>query len=324
MNKKITKMIAVVGAASMLFGISGMTVLADYPEDTVDIICHAKEGGGSDAFSREVAQLLQDDLGWSVTVENKTGGSGSVGMQSVMNSKADGYTIGTAPVELSMIESLGYAEIAPEDVTLLGCAMSWPAALYVPADAPYDTMEEFIAYCEENPGTVQVANSGIGSIWHIAACVLADKTGIDIVHVPYDGASGAMTALLGNEIQAAVVGTCEGYSYVDSGDLKCLGSFSTERSAVLPDVPTTVEQGYDDVLVTCWVGLLAPQGLEEDVQATLVDAVAEVLQSDAYVEFCEGRGCDSTYYDPDAFLEMATNDYTYYSQLITDLGIVAQ
>ena len=90
-----------------------------------------------------------------------------------------------------------------------------------------------------------MANSGIGSIWHIAACVLADKTGIEINHVPYDGATGAVTALLGKEIDAVVVGTCEGYSYVESGDFKCLASFSEERSYVLPDEPTAREQGHD-------------------------------------------------------------------------------
>ena len=103
-------------------------------------------------WQEQVAQGLQDGNGWTVTVDNKTGGSGSVGMQFVMNSKPDGYTIGTAPVELSMIEALGYAQLAPEDVQLLGTGMSWPAALYVPADAPYDTLEDFINYCTENPG----------------------------------------------------------------------------------------------------------------------------------------------------------------------------
>lgn len=247
----------------------------DFPKDTINVICHAAAGGGSDALARQVAQGLQDGSGWSVTVDNKTGGSGSVGMQFVMNSKADGYTIGTAPVELSMIEALGYAELAPEDVALLGCGMSWPAALYVPANAPYETLEDFITYCTENPGKVRVANSGIGSIWHIAACVLADKTGIEINHVPYDGATGAVTALLGKEIDAVVVGTCEGYSYVDSGDFKCLASFSEERSSVLPDAPTAKEQGHD-INVVCWVGFLAPRGIEEAKQHILEDALKNV------------------------------------------------
>ena len=292
----------------------------DFPKDTLNIICHAAAGGGSDALARQVAQGLQDGNGWTVTVDNKTGGSGSVGMQFVMNSKPDGYTIGTAPVELSMIEALGYAQLAPEDVQLLGCGMSWPAALYVPADAPYDTVEDFINYCTENPGKVRVANSGIGSIWHIAACVLADKTGIEINHVPYDGATGAVTALLGKEIDAVVVGTCEGYSYVESGDFKCLASFSEERSSVLPDAPTAMEQGHD-INVVCWVGFLAPKGIEEAKQQILVDALKNVFAGGAYIEFCKGRGCDSTYYTPDEFLAMAEADYTYYSELISDLKI---
>ncbi len=292
----------------------------DFPKDTLNIICHAAAGGGSDALARQVAQGLQDGNGWTVTVDNKTGGSGSVGMQFVMNSKADGYTIGTAPVELSMIEALGYAELAPEDVQLLGCGMSWPAALYVPADAPYNTLEDFINYCKENPGKVRVANSGIGSIWHIAACVLADKSGIELSHVPYDGATGAVTALLGKEIDAVVVGTCEGYSYVESGDFKCLASFSEERSSVLPDVPTAKEQG-SDINVVCWVGFLAPKGIEEARLQILEDGLKDVFASDAYIEFCKGRGCDSTYYTPDEFLSMASEDYKYYSELITSLKI---
>ena len=126
----------------------------DFPKDTLNIICHAAAGGGSDALARQVAQGLQDGNGWTVTVDNKTGGSGSVGMQFVMNSKPDGYTIGTAPVELSMIEALGYAQLAPEDVQLLGCGMSWPAALYVPANAPYDTAGRFyqLLYGESRQG----------------------------------------------------------------------------------------------------------------------------------------------------------------------------
>lgn len=296
---------------------------AEFPSDTVSIICHSKEGGGSDALSREVAQILQEDQGWSVTVENKTGGSGSVGMQYVQNSEADGYTIGTAPVELSMIQALGYAELNPDSVQLLGCGMSWTAALYVPNDAPYETMEDFITYCQENPGDVNVANSGIGSIWHIAACVLADKTGIELNHVPYDGATGALTALLGNEVDAAVVGTCEGYSYVDSGDLKCLGVFGEDRSDTMPDVPTAAEQGYD-INVVCWVGFLAPQGIDESKLTVLQDSLKAVFETDTYKEFCKTRGCDSTYYSPEEFKAMADSDYEYYSELINSLGIVAQ
>lgn len=296
---------------------------AAFPSDTVNIICHAKEGGGSDALAREVAQVMQDKLGWSVTVENKTGGSGSVGMQYVQNSKPDGYTIGTAPVELSMIQALGYAELNPDSVSLLGCGMSWSAALYVPKDAPYDNMEDFINYCKENPDVVKVANSGIGSIWHIAACAMADKAGISLNHVPYDGATGALTALLGSEVDAAVVGTCEGYSYVDSGDLKCLGVFGEDRSATMPDVPTAKEQGYD-LNVVCWVGFLAPKDVDEATLTTLQDSLKTVFETDEYKSFCETRGCDSTYYSAEEFKKMADSDFTYYSELISSLGIVAQ
>lgn len=292
----------------------------DYPDGTVNVICHAAAGGGSDALARQLAQGLQDELGWTVTVDNKTGGSGSVGMQYVMNAKADGYTIGTAPVELAMVEALGFAEIGPDDVQLLGCAMSWPAAVYVSADAPYNTLEEFVEYCKAHPGEIKISNAGIGSIWHISACVLADKTGIEVNHIAYDGANGAITALLGEEVEVAVVGSCEGYSYVESGDVKCLGVFSEERSSVLPDTPTAAEQGYD-IEVNCWVGFLAPKGIDEATLAVLTDSLKTVFESEAYLSFCDGRGCSSAYYTPEEFYDMAKAEYEYYATLIEEQNI---
>ena len=107
---------------------------------------------------------------------------------------------------------------------------------------------------------------------------------------------------------------------MESGDFKCLASFSEERSSVLPDAPTAREQGHD-INVVCWVGFLAPKGIEEAKQQILVDALKNVFAGDAYIEFCKGRGCDSTYYTPDEFLAMAEADYTYYSELISDLKI---
>lgn len=295
----------------------------DFPKDTVNIICHAAAGGGTDAMLRQVASVIQDQLGWTMTVENMSGGSGSVAIQYVMSSEPDGYTIGSAPVELSMIEALGYTDVGPDDVQLLGMAMSQPAALYVSASAEYTTLEEFIAYCQANPGKVRIANSGIGSIWHIAACVLADQTGIEIQHIPYDGASGAMTALLGNEIEACVVGAGEGYAYVESGDMICLAVFGPERSSLMPDAPTAIECGYEDLTVLSWAGILGPKGMDEGVLNTLVDALKTAFESEEYIAFCEGRGMDPTYYSPDEFLTLAQGDYEYYSELITRLGIAS-
>ena len=294
-----------------------------YPNGTINIVCHAAAGGGSDSMSRELAQLMQEEQGWTVTVDNRTGGSGSVGVQYVMNSKPDGYTIGTAPVELSMIKALGYADITPDSVQLIGCTMHWPAALYVAKDAPYDDFQGFVDYCKEHPGELSVANSGIGSIWHIAACVVADKTGININYVPYDGAQGAITALLGKEVGAAIVGSSEGYTYVESGDVKCIAVFGEEESDVLPGVKTAKDQGYD-INVNCWVGLLAPKGISDEVLNKLVAATKEACESDDYQEFCAGRGCDGSFYGPEEFLKMANDDTEYYAKLISDLGIVTQ
>jgi tripartite-type tricarboxylate transporter receptor subunit TctC len=136
----------------------------EYPSETINFIVHAAAGGGSDSMARQLANVMQKNLGVPVVCDNKVGASGSIAMKYVSKSKPDGYTIGTAPCELSMVNALGYADIKPDDVELLGCAQTWASCLTVPADAPYNTFQEFIDFCKANPGKVIVGNSGTGSI----------------------------------------------------------------------------------------------------------------------------------------------------------------
>jgi len=120
-----------------------------------------------------------------------------------------------------------------------------PAALTVKKDAPYNTVEEFIAYAKDHPGEISIGNSGPGSVWHIAAGLLAEKADIEVKYVPYDGAAPAITALVGDHIQAVSVSPAEVQGQVEAGDLKILGVMNSERVPAFPDVPTFEELGYD-------------------------------------------------------------------------------
>jgi tripartite-type tricarboxylate transporter receptor subunit TctC len=292
-----------------------------YPSETINLIVHAAPGGGSDAMARQLATVMQKNLGVPVVCDNKTGASGSIAMTYVANSKPNGYTIGTAPCELSMVHALGYSKLTPDDVELLGCAQTWAACLTVPASAPYNTLDEFIAYCKANPNKVVVANSGTGSIWHIASAMMQDQTGIVVNDVPFDGASGAVTALLGGQVQAMTVGTIEAAASIKNGDAKCLAVFNDTRASILPDVPTTAELGYPDLKAIVWVGLLAPKGMEESVKATLVDAVRDAVHSDTFKNFTKSYGSDWNYMDPVTFKAQADADFAYYTELFAKLGL---
>lgn len=294
-----------------------------FPSRQINIVVHAAAGGGSDTATRMVGSVMEKSIGVPVVVENKPGASGSVAMQYVANSKADGYTLGTAPGELSTVEALGYAQITPDDVQLLGLMQSWGAALTVHKDSPFNTFEEFIEYAKAHPGELKGGNSGTGTTWHFASCVMEDECGVKINHVPFDGASGAITALLGKHCDFITVGGAEVLANVQSGDLKVLAMFSEERAENYPDVPTAKELGYN-IVVTGWVGLMGPKDMPEDVKQVLVEEIRKGIESDEFGNLCKERGIDRRYMDPDEFYKFAMEEYEYYKERIPEWNITTQ
>lgn len=171
----------------------------DFPTKPMTIVCPYGAGGGTDLALRILAECGKDVFGQTINVENKTGGSGTVGLTEALNAAADGYTLGTCSVDLITLPLLG---LAPAETTRDAfdpiCVINGePAAIIVRADSRWNTIEEFIAEAKEKPGTVQLANSGMGNIWHLAAIGIELETGASFNHVPFDGAASAITAVLG-------------------------------------------------------------------------------------------------------------------------------
>lgn len=296
----------------------------DFPKDQVNMFVHAAAGGGSDAMARMIGNEMQNNMGVPVVVDNKTGGTGSVCWQSLISSKADGYTISTVASELTYIGALGYADIGVDDVDFLGLCQSWSGALIVPADSEWQTLADFVDYCKANPGKVTVGDGGVGNIWQIAAYIMERETGISVSHVPCDGANGALTTLLGGHCDAIVVGAAEAKANVDSGDMKCLCVFNDKPSSAIPDAPTSVDSGYENLICNVWVGIGCPKGLPDDVKAYLVEQVKTAVESENFRNFTKERGYDWNYMGPDEFYAMAKADSDEYSALISDLGLKAQ
>lgn len=317
MNKKI---LAAAVAAAMTMSL-GAVVSADYPDDSISMFVHAAAGGGSDSMARTIGAVMQESMGVPVVVDNVTGGTGSVCWQKLIMSKPNGYTISTVASELTYVGSLGYAAIGPDDVDFLGLCQSWSGSLVVPADAEWETMADFVDYCKENPGTVSVGDGGVGNIWQMAAYSMEKETGIEVNHVPFDGANGELTALLGNQCDAIVVGASEAKSYIESGDMKCLCVFNDQASSAVPDAPIAPDCGYENLICNVWVGIGCPKGLDEDVKAVLVEEVKKAVESDQFKAFTEERGTDLHYMAPDEFYEMAKADSEKYAALVEDFGL---
>lgn len=262
----------------------------DFPTKTMTIVCPYGAGGGTDLALRILAECGKDTFGQTINVENKTGGSGTVGLTEALNANADGYTLGCCSVDLITLPLLG---LAPAETTREAfdpiCVINGePAAIIVKSDARWNSIEEFIDEAKAEPGKIQLANSGMGNIWHLAAIGIELETGASFTHIPFDGAASSTTAVLGGHVDAVVCSAAEAASNIASGDLKVLAVANTERLEAYPDAPTFQEIGVD-LTVVALRGLCVNKDVPEDVKQILRDGFEEVINS----ENCEQKVNDA-------------------------------
>lgn len=310
---------AMVVALVFTLGACG-TQSGSFPEREISIIVPYAAGGGTDAVARAVADAAEKHLDQSVVVVNKTGAGGAVGMGEGANAKADGYTVTMVTVELATLPPQNLATFTSDDFIPIMQVNAEPAAITVKADAPWNTVDEFLDHAKAHPGDVKVGNSGVGAIWHLAAAAVEKQTGVEFKHVPFEGAAPAVTALLGGHIDAVTVSPAEVASQVNAGELKILGVVSEERSTTFPDVPTLKESGHD-VEVKTWRGLAVPKGTPEEVVTKLSEAFTKAVNEDSFKSFMEKSGLTVAVLDGEEFAEVMERDNTLFSELIEELGL---
>lgn len=293
----------------------------DFPEKEITLIVPSSAGGGTDMTARALASEAEEYLGQSIGVVNKPGGSGSVGMTEGANAKPDGYTVSMVFVELTMFKHLGLSPLTYDQFKPIGLINLDPAALTVPADAPYDTLEEFITYAEEHPGEVKVGNSGTGSIWHIAAESLESDTGIELSHVPFEGAAPAVTALVGGHIDAVTVSPAEVKTQLDAGNLKTLAVMSDTRSDLIPDVPTFAEAGVEGNSIGTWRGLTVPKDTPDEIAAKLEEAFMKAAKEEEFVDFMNKNGLGIQLKSSSEFKDFMAKNEELFGKMISELGL---
>ena len=238
---------------------SHLALAEDYPARPVRVIAGFGAGGGVDITARLIGQWLNEKLGQSFVVENRTGAGGNIGTEAVVTAAPDGYTLllATVPnaVNASLYTNLKFNFI--RDIAPVAGIIRVPMFIMVHPSVPVKTVPELIAHAKANPGKVNMASAGNGSAPHMAGELFKMMTGIDMVHVPYRGQGQALTDLLGGTVQvlfATAPGTTE---YVTSGKLRALGVTTATRAQVLPDVPPVGDfvPGYE---TSQWYGMCAP------------------------------------------------------------------
>lgn len=293
---KIKKLFAIALAVTLLFT-SGCTARdnekkPEYPTKAIDMTILFGAGGGADIVGRKLVDIASKDLGQPIISNNRTGAGGAVGYQYVLNTQPDGYSIvwnstsistsyyqGNMPKEQDYSAFRGIAKVTDE-----------ASALSVKADAPWKTIEEFIAYAKANPGNVTVANSGVGSFNHLNAALIEQATGVSFRHVPMD-ANASTAALLGGQVDAMVNMVFDTIQQEKAGNLRSLGVVAEERQTDLPDTPTFKERGFDADL-TMYRGIAVHKDTPDDIVKILEAAFIKAGNSQEFKDFAKQYGVE--------------------------------
>lgn len=308
-------------ALAMAVALPAAAQTASYPTKPIELIVPFAAGGGTDVLARALAETARKYLPQSLIVVNKAGASGGVGWAELVNAKPDGYKLGIITVEITMIPHMGLVKFTSDDVAPIARLNADPATIAVRGDSPYKTVEELLAAARRSTGTVRVGNAGSGSLGHLAAAALEDKTGVQFSHVPYRGAAPAVLDLLGGHIEAVAVTPVEVATYVAEGKLRPLAVMADRRiGAGWEQVPTLKERKID-LVVGGWRGLAAPKNTPSEVLAVLRTAMAKALQDPAMKEIMAKQNMGEGYLDEADFRSVLARDNATFKQLIVKLGI---
>lgn len=306
-------------ATSVLFGAT-MAHAQEYPTKQIELVVPFSPGGGTDLVARAFADTAKKYLPQPMGVVNKTGGGGAVGLSDIALARPDGYKIGIGTSEINMLPHMGLVAFKADDFVPIARLNAEPSAISVNAESPWKTYEEFMAYAKANPGKVRVGNSGTGAIWHLAAEALGDKAGVKFSHVPYEGANPAVTALLGNHIEAVTVSPAEVVNHVRAGKIRLLAVMADKRSPAFDQVPTLKEKGLDVVIMT-WRGIMVSKKTPQNVQDILRTAAKNTTNDPAFKEVLTKMNLTSAYIDAPEFKTFLEKDNAFYKALMTKLGI---
>ena len=292
-----------------------------YPAKPVELVVPYPAGGGTDVLGRAFAMAAMKHLSQPLIVMNKPGAAGAIGWADVLNGKEPGYKVALLATDLMTQPNMGLTKITYQDFTPIARLNYDPAAITVRADAPWKTVEEFVAAAKK--GEFRIGNGGNGSTWHLAAAAVEDKTGAKFTHVPFAGANPAALSLLGGHIEAITVSAAEVYPHVAAGKLRVLGVMSDQRIKGFENVPTLKERGLD-IQIGTWRGLAVPKGTSPEIVAALRTMAAETAKEPSLREALDKQNMGYAYADGDAFGAVMARDHAYYGALIQKLGIKGQ
>jgi tripartite-type tricarboxylate transporter receptor subunit TctC len=300
---------------------------SDYPNRPIKLIVPFAPGGGTDVTARMVAERLRSELGQAVVVDNRPGATGTLGSAAAMRSPADGYTLlfttstnqVIAPLLMDKAPYDGAKDFQP--VTLL---IRYGGVLLASTSFPGRTFQEFVAYAKQRPGKLNYASSGIGSTNHLLGEMLKNRTGMELVHVPYKGSAPAVQALASDEVQLFFDTIPSAQNWLKQGRVKVLATTGETRTVLMPDAPTLVELGVFEGSADYWMGLMAPLGTPAPILAKVRDAAAKMMASPEMQQFAAKGGGEPAVGTPEQFGKLLADEQRRWGEVIRRNGIRAE
>ena len=258
------------GAACLLLALTAPVVADDYPNRPVRLIIPFPPGGSNDVVGRVIAQHLGEGLGKQIIVDNRGGAGGVIGTDAAAKAAPDGYTIAVISLAHAVnpwLYKLPYDPI--KAFVPVGVMAKGPNVLSVNPEFPVKSVKELVALAKQKPGDIQYASAGVGSFQHLGAELFKLQAGVDMLHIPFKGGGPAMIDVMGGHTKVIFSSLVQTTPHIKSGKLRPLGVGGTQRSAVLPDVPTIAEAGVPGYAAENWWGLVVPAGTPAAIVARL-------------------------------------------------------
>jgi tripartite-type tricarboxylate transporter receptor subunit TctC len=297
----------------------------DYPNQPITLIVPWGAGGASDQAARAVARFAPNYLGQQMIVVNKPGAGGAVGMETVIRSKPDGYTLLSASIGSNTLTPAFQANLPFkfDEVTFICRTQLNPAVLVVKAEASWKTLKDLVEDVKKNPGKFMYGTSGIGSMHNWATYKFLKAAGIDMKNVtmiPFNSGKEQVVAMLGGNIHFSYMNLSEPYAQLKAGRLKAL-ALAPKRMEEVPNVPTFAELGYPQVNIMGWRGVSGPPNLPEGIVKKLEQGMEKLCRDPAWIDMVVKMGDLPAYIGPKDFKSFVTKEYKEAKNDAESLGI---
>jgi len=310
-------------AAALCVAASSAALADSFPTKPIRLIVPFPAGGATDLFARTLSQKMGEKLGTTLIVDNKPGAGGAIGSDAAARSAPDGYTLLLATTSTHSIGPAIYSKLPYDtvrDFTPIVHVGDAPSIMLVPNNSPAKTVQEWIDYAKKNPGKLNYASSGNGTVVQLTAELFQSQAGISVLHVPYKGTALAIPDLISGKIDVLFDALPTGMPHVRDGRLRALGVTSLKRSPLAPDLPPIADTlpGFES---NTWFGLYGPKGMPADL-VTRINAAANQSLTDPEVRDKLARlGISPTTSTPAQFASMVVEDAAKWKKIIVDRKI---